>query len=105
MIRSAPSAWRPARSWRRPAGARPSPDGPVTFRDRMPTVPNPQAGTIVGAYRVEGTIGSGSMGEVFRGIDTGLNRRVAIKLLSEKHRDSPELRQRFVREGRAVAAI
>jgi serine/threonine-protein kinase len=59
----------------------------------------------LGAYRVEGTIGSGSMGEVFRGIDTGLNRRVAIKLLSEKHRDSPELRQRFVREGRAVAAI
>jgi eukaryotic-like serine/threonine-protein kinase len=71
----------------------------------MGTVPNPQTGTILGAYRVEGTIGSGSMGEVFRGIDTGLNRRVAIKLLSEKHRDSPELRQRFVREGRAVAAI
>jgi len=68
-------------------------------------VPNPQSGTLVGAYRVEGTIGSGSMGEVYRGIDTGLNRRVAIKLLSEKHRDSPELRQRFVREGRAVAAI
>ncbi len=45
------------------------------------------------------------MGEVFKGIDTGLNRRVAIKILSEKHRDSPELRQRFVREGRAVAAI
>src|SRR5499427_5608785 len=45
------------------------------------------------------------MGDVFRGIDTGLNRRVAIKILSEKHRDSPELRQRFVREGRAVAAI
>ena len=45
------------------------------------------------------------MGEVFRGIDVGLNRRVAIKILSEKHRDSPELRARFVREGRAVAAI
>ncbi len=45
------------------------------------------------------------MGEVFKGVDTGLNRRVAIKILSEKHRDSPELRQRFVREGRAVAAI
>src|SRR6478752_489559 len=45
------------------------------------------------------------MGEVFRGVDTGLNRRVAIKILSEKHRDSPELRKRFVREGRAVAAI
>jgi serine/threonine-protein kinase len=68
-------------------------------------VPNPQPGTILGAYRVENTIGAGSMGEVFRGIDTGLNRRVAIKILSEKHRDSPELRARFVREGRAVAAI
>ncbi|MGN6103595.1 MAG: bifunctional serine/threonine-protein kinase/formylglycine-generating enzyme family protein [Kofleriaceae bacterium] len=68
-------------------------------------MPNPQAGTILGAYRVDGTIGSGSMGEVFRGVDTGLNRRVAIKILSEKHRDSPELRARFVREGRAVAAI
>ncbi len=59
----------------------------------------------MGSYRVDTTIGSGSMGEVFRGIDTGLNRRVAIKILSEKHRDSPELRARFVREGRAVAAI
>ena len=45
------------------------------------------------------------MGEVFRGVDTGLNRKVAIKILSEKHRDSPELRKRFEREGRAVAAI
>ncbi len=68
-------------------------------------MPNPTPGTILGAYRVEGLLGAGSMGEVFKGIDTGLNRRVAIKILSEKHRDSPELRQRFVREGRAVAAI
>jgi eukaryotic-like serine/threonine-protein kinase len=68
-------------------------------------VPNPQQGTILGAYRVEGQLGAGSMGEVFKGVDTGLNRKVAIKILSEKHRDSPELRQRFVREGRAVAAI
>jgi len=68
-------------------------------------VPNPQQGTILGAYRVEGQLGAGSMGEVFRAVDTGLNRKVAIKILSEKHRDSPELRQRFVREGRAVAAI
>jgi serine/threonine-protein kinase len=68
-------------------------------------VPNPTPGTILGAYRVEGILGAGSMGEVYRGVDTGLNRRVAIKILSEKHRDSPELRARFVREGRAVAAI
>src|SRR5207237_1889842 len=68
-------------------------------------VPKPTPGTVLGAYRVEGLLGAGSMGEVYNGMETGLNRRVAIKLLSEKHRDSPELRQRFVREGRAVAAI
>jgi len=68
-------------------------------------VPNPTPGTTLGAYRVEGQLGAGSMGEVYRAVDTGLNRKVAVKILSEKHRDSPELRQRFVREGRAVAAI
>jgi len=68
-------------------------------------VANPTPGTILGAYRIEGQLGAGSMGEVFKAVDTGLERRVAIKLLSEKHRDSPELRKRFVREGRAVAAI
>ncbi|MBL9014302.1 MAG: protein kinase, partial [Myxococcales bacterium] len=72
---------------------------------KLSPVPNPTPGTILGAYRVEGTLGAGSMGEVFKGVDTGLNRRVAIKILSEKHKDSPELRARFVREGRAVAAI
>ena len=45
------------------------------------------------------------MGDVYRGVDTGLHRRVAVKILSEKHRDNPELRARFTREGRAVAAI
>src|SRR5689334_6464809 len=68
-------------------------------------MPNPVPGTLLGSYQVEGVIGAGSMGDVFRGVDTGLGRRVAIKILAEKHRDSPELRARFVREGRAVAAI
>lgn len=66
---------------------------------------NPQPGTTIGQYTIEGTIGAGSMGDVFRGVDVSLNRKVAVKLLSEKHRESPELRARFVREGRAVAAI
>ena len=68
-------------------------------------MPNPTPGTAIGPYRIEGVIGAGSMGDVFRGVDTGLNRRVAVKILSERHKDSSELRARFVREGRAVAAI
>ena len=66
---------------------------------------NPTPGTTIGPYQIEGVIGAGSMGDVFRAIDTGLNRRVAVKILSERHKDSSELRARFVREGRAVAAI
>lgn len=65
----------------------------------------PAPGTQLGAYRIDGVIGAGSMGDVFRATDVGLSRKVAIKILSEKHKDSNELRARFVREGRAVAAI
>jgi serine/threonine-protein kinase len=66
---------------------------------------NPTPGTEIGPYRIEGVIGAGSMGDVFRAVDTGLNRPVAVKILSERHKDSNELRARFTREGRAVAAI
>jgi serine/threonine protein kinase len=66
---------------------------------------NPVPGTELGPYRIEGVIGAGSMGDVFRGVDVGLSRKVAVKILSEKHKDSNELRARFTREGRAVAAI
>ena len=62
-------------------------------------------GTIVDRYRVVGTIGAGSMGDVVRGLDVDLKRPVAIKILSERHRENEELRARFVREARAVAAI
>jgi serine/threonine protein kinase len=62
-------------------------------------------GTTIDRYRVEAVVGAGSMGDVYRGIDVDLQRRVAIKILSERHRDNKELRARFVREARAVAAI
>src|SRR5215467_4007259 len=42
------------------------------------------AGTELGQYRVEGLIGQGGMGTVYRALDTKLHRRVAIKFLSEE---------------------
>jgi eukaryotic-like serine/threonine-protein kinase len=62
-------------------------------------------GTIIDRYRVVQMIGAGSMGDVVRGVDVDLNRSVAIKILSDRHRENEELRARFVREARAVAAI
>ncbi len=62
-------------------------------------------GTTIDRYEIEAVIGAGSMGDVYRGSDVDLHRKVAVKILSERHRDNQELRARFVREGRAVAAI
>jgi len=61
--------------------------------------------TEVERYRVQELIGAGAMGEVFLAVDPSLGRKVALKILSDAHRDNPELRARFVREARAVAAI
>lgn len=57
------------------------------------------AGACLGAYRIEGKLGEGGMGEVFRAVDTRLGRSVAIKVLHEKFSD------RFGREARAIAAL
>ena len=63
------------------------------------------SGLVVDRYRIEELLGAGAMGEVYLAIDEGLNRKVALKILSETHKENPELRARFVREARAVAAV
>lgn len=65
----------------------------------------PAPGVVIDRYQVEGPVGAGSMGDVMKAIDIDLKRKVALKILSDKHRDDTELEARFIREGRAVAAI
>jgi len=55
---------------------------------------------IDGAYRVERELGRGSMGAVYLALATGLNARVAVKVLAVP---DPELRARFEREAELVA--
>ncbi len=59
----------------------------------------------IGDFSVKGLLGKGAMGEVYEGVDQKLGRRVAIKILGRKHRESEEFKQRFLREGRALAAM
>jgi serine/threonine-protein kinase len=59
----------------------------------------------IGDFRVIRPLGKGAMGEVFEGYDEALGRRVAIKILGAKHRESTEFQTRFLREGRALAAM
>jgi serine/threonine-protein kinase len=62
-------------------------------------------GTQLGPYEIVAPIGAGGMGEVYRARDTRLDRTVAIKVLPQHLADTPEARQRFEREARAVSAL
>ena len=45
------------------------------------------------------------MGEVFLGVDDSLGRRAAMKLLGVKHLANETVRERFLREARALARL
>lgn len=53
----------------------------------------------LGPYQLEQQIGSGGMGQVFRALDTRLNRAVAIKISTEG------FGERFQREARSIAQL
>src|SRR4051794_33096827 len=63
------------------------------------------AGTKLGPYEIQSPLGAGGMGEVYRARDTRLNRTVAIKILPSHLSDSPDAKQRFDREARAISSL
>ena len=58
-----------------------------------------------GRYRVEARIVSGGMAEVFRGLDTVLDRTVAIKILLPQFARDASFVERFRREAQAAARL
>jgi serine/threonine protein kinase/tetratricopeptide (TPR) repeat protein len=62
-------------------------------------------GQRVGPYLLSSRIGAGGMGEVYKAIDTRLDRTVAVKVLPAHVSNDPQARERFDREARAVAAL
>jgi hypothetical protein len=54
---------------------------------------------------IQSPLGAGGMGEVYRALDTRLNRMVAIKVLASHLFNSPELKQRMEREARAISLV
>jgi eukaryotic-like serine/threonine-protein kinase len=66
-----------------------------------------EAGSMLGRYTIEGSIGEGGMGVVYRARDGRLGRKVALKVLlsDEGDPESIERAKRFLREARAAAAL
>jgi predicted Ser/Thr protein kinase len=61
--------------------------------------------TQLGPYRIEGYIGRGGMGVVYRAEHVHLGRQVALKLLAPELAENESFRERFVRESRVAARV
>ena len=59
----------------------------------------------IGGHRILGLVGAGAMGRVYLAHDERLDRRVAIKVMNRRRARDAGARQRFLREGRAAAAV
>jgi hypothetical protein len=67
----------------------------------MPLIP----GTKLGPYEIQSPLGAGGMGEVYRALDTRLDRTVAIKVLPESFANDADRLQRFEQEARVLSAL
>jgi dienelactone hydrolase len=63
------------------------------------------SGARLGPYEILSAIGQGGMGQVYRAIDTRLNRTVAIKIIAGDAVPDLEHRRRFLTEARAASAL
>lgn len=62
-------------------------------------------GETIAHYRIQGLLGRGGMGEVYRAVDTRLDRTVAVKVLSAEDQGRRSMVERFVREARAASSL
>jgi serine/threonine protein kinase len=62
-------------------------------------------GKTIGHIRIVDLIGTGGMGEVYEGLDTKLERKVAVKAIGANIRRDPKAKARFLREARALSQL
>jgi serine/threonine protein kinase len=62
-------------------------------------------GCTIAHYRITASLGAGGMGEVWRAVDTKLDREVALKVLPDDFADDPDRHARFEREAKVLASL
>src|ERR1700747_623687 len=62
-------------------------------------------GTKLGPYEIGAALGAGGMGEVYRALDTRLDRTVAIKILPAQLSKDPLRKQRVEREAKTISSL
>src|SRR4051812_31592754 len=96
-----------------------------TDHDQAPTIPSPSEGDLtgpwaapapaparpaglpeqVGRYRLGGELARGGMGAVVEALDPDLGRRVAVKVLLERHQGNADLVARFLEEAQVSGQL
>jgi Protein kinase domain len=66
---------------------------------------SPEPGTQLAGYRIDGVVGRGGMGVVYRATELALDRPVALKLIAPELAHDPSFRERFLRESRLAASL
>ncbi len=66
---------------------------------------DPNLGMELAGFRIEGRIGRGGMGVVYRARDIQLDRAVALKILPPELAQNDGFRKRFIRESRLASSI
>ncbi|MEO5574941.1 MAG: protein kinase, partial [Gaiellaceae bacterium] len=65
----------------------------------------PPPGTVLAGYELQEVLGRGGMGVVYRALQQGLGRSVALKLLAPELAEDESFRERFLLESRLAASI
>ena len=77
----------------------------VTYEDLKAAENDPLLGRRIADFAIVARVGSGGMGTVYRAIQIGMERTVALKVLRSGLTDDPQVVQRFLQEARATARL
>jgi tetratricopeptide (TPR) repeat protein len=90
------------------SSARGAPEDARTYVQSDTTAPGLSLGDQperVGRYILLGEVARGGVGVVYRALDAGIGRDIAIKLLQPRHRHSPDAVRRFADEARITGRL